>query len=615
MAQAGQNEGTGGRRMAVVLAVVVAALALFGWAVERRAEISLLSDTARGGQTTLRLAVATLESELSRIERLPPLIARTDAVIALGEAPDDPARVAAANAWFEELASELGVSDIYFMDPDGLTRAASNHRLDTTFVGGNFAFRPYFIDAIAGGEGRFFALGTTSGKRGYYLGAPVLTDAGAISGVLVFKIDLDAIETTWQGSGTPIIVTDPEGIVFLSGRQDWLFRALGPQGESARARTEATRRYADLPITALDVTASTPTAEGVPRLTIGGAAFLQLTQSMPRAGWDVSVMIDTRPAVVQARVLATAAMLAAGVLILAFWAWRQRRARITERIQLTEEARDRLEARVAARTAELAAVNDRLAAEVAERTAAEAGLRKAQAELIQASKLAALGQMSAALSHEMNQPLAAVRTFGENALVLIDRGRIAEARGNVEKILSLVGRIAAIGKGLRSFARTPGQKLQAVDLAETIAAAAEIAGPRLRTAGARLDVALAPDVPRVVAGPVRLQQVLVNLMTNAADAVEGLPDRMIRLTATAKGETVTLCLSDSGPGIAPGLIDRIFDPFFSTKEVGKGLGLGLSISYNIVKDFGGDLQAANAPGGGAEFRLTLMAATAASAAA
>ena len=614
MIGAGRNSRGAGLRRIALIAGLLAALAGLGWIVERRAELAFLSEAAQGGQTTLRLAISTLESELARVERLPALIARAEAVIALGQAPDDPARVAAANLWFEGLAAELGVSDIYFMDPDGLTRAASNHATDTSFVGGNFAFRPYFIDAIGGGEGRFFALGTTSGKRGYYLGAPV-RDGGAVTGVLVFKIDLDAIETTWQGGPAPIIVTDPEGVVFLSGRPDWLFHALGPQNAAARARTETTRRYADREVEVLKVAPQDPAPQGVPRLTIDGAGYLRLSQAMPRAGWDVSVLVGTGPAVVQARLVAVAAMLSGALLLLAGFALRQRRLRIAERIQITEEARDRLEARVVERTAELAAVNERLAAEVAERTAAEASLRQAQAGLIQASKLAALGQMSAALSHEMNQPLAAVRTFGENALVLIDRDRTADARGNVEKILALVERIGAIARGLRSFARAPGQKLQAVDLAETVAAAVEIAGPRLRTAGARLEVALDPGLPRVVAGPVRLQQVLVNLMTNAADAVEGLPDRAIRLTATAKPGTVTVLLADSGPGIAPGLIDRIFDPFFSTKEVGKGLGLGLSISYNIVKDFGGDLSASNGDGGGAVFRLTLPAALPASEAA
>lgn len=233
---------------------------------------------------------------------------------------------------------------------------------------------------------------------------------------------------------------------------------------------------------------------------------------------------------------------------------------------------------------------------------------------MQAAKLAALGQMSAALSHEFNQPLAAARTYAENAVTLIDRGRVEDARGNAERILSLIDRMAALGRHLRTFARKPGQKIGRATLPEAIAAAAEIAGPRLRTAQAELRVSLAPDLPAVAAGPLRLEQVLVNIITNAADAVEGTGNRQIELTAMPTRTGARITVRDHGPGVPPALRERIFDPFFSTKGVGKGLGLGLSISYNIIKDFGGDLSVTDAAGGGAAFHIDLAAASARNAA-
>jgi two-component system C4-dicarboxylate transport sensor histidine kinase DctB len=286
----------------------------------------------------------------------------------------------------------------------------------------------------------------------------------------------------------------------------------------------------------------------------------------------------------------------------------ERRARLGERLALQAAARAELERRVLERTAELAAMNLRLAGEVAERTTAEEGLRRAQAELIQAAKLAALGQMSAALSHEFNQPLAAVRTYAENLPALIDRGRSAEARTNAERILALVDRMAALGRDLRNFARIPDQKVARTTLPESIRAAAEIAGPRLRTAGAELTIDIRPDLPAVAAEPLRLEQVLVNVMANAADAVDGSADRRVTLAAERHGAGVRIRVRDYGPGVPASLRERIFDPFFSTKGVGKGLGLGLSISYNIVKDFGGDLSVVEPEGGGAEFRIDLRAA-------
>jgi two-component system, NtrC family, C4-dicarboxylate transport sensor histidine kinase DctB len=599
------------QRLAGIAAVLLVVLGLAGFASHRQALEVFLDDTARRGDTTLRLAVATLQGQLQRFERLPSLIADHDLIRALAADPDDSDLVARSNLYLRDIAGMLGASDIYLMDVAGTTRAASNFDTTTSFVGGNFAFRPYFRDAVTGGVGRFFALGTTSRKRGYYFGAPVRA-GDAVRGVVVFKVDLDAIEDTWRGGDDEIIVTDPEGIVFLSSTDRWLFRPLAALTPEQLGRTLATRRYADA---ALDgaplIRAADDDGQRRLRLITGDdqRQFLKLTEPMPEAGWSVSALLDTASAERQAITVAVAVMLALGLGSMALAVVVMRRTRLRERLVMQQAARDELERRVTERTAELAAVNARLEAEVAERTAAEANLRQAQADLVQAGKMAALGQMSAALSHEFNQPLAAARNYADNALVLMDRDRMAEARGNIGRILSLIDRLAAISRHLRSFARTPESNLRAVDLAEVVAAAEEIAGLRLRAAGADLTVSLDPDLPRVVAGPVRLQQVLVNLITNAADAVEGAPDRRIVLRAMAAGpDGVRITIRDHGPGVAPGLTERIFDPFFSTKGVGKGLGLGLSISYNIIKDFGGGLSAANVPDGGAEFCIDLRAA-------
>jgi two-component system C4-dicarboxylate transport sensor histidine kinase DctB len=290
--------------------------------------------------------------------------------------------------------------------------------------------------------------------------------------------------------------------------------------------------------------------------------------------------------------------------------WLQRRARLAERLQVQREARGELERRVAERTADLAEVNRLLKEEVAERRATERALRKTQSDLVQAGKLAALGQMSAALSHELNQPLAATRTYADNAAVLIDRGRVAEARETVARIASLVDRMAAIGRHLRNFARKPNQKLGPVALDEVVRDTLEIVAWRLKAANAELVVDLGPAPPCVHAGSVRLQQVLVNIVSNAADAVEGLPDRRIELCARREGERVLITVADRGAGVPEAIAGRIFDPFFSTKGVGKGLGLGLSISYNIVKDFGGELTVGRRPEGGALVTISLAAADA-----
>ncbi|MDP2082635.1 MAG: ATP-binding protein [Pseudotabrizicola sp.] len=561
--------------LAAGLAVLGCCLA--GWLTWKQSLAQSLDDTARRGDNVLQLAATALSGELDRFERLPPLIAEQTVVSALAADPRNPERVAVVNDYLRRIQRLLGATDIYLMDTQGLTIAASNHDTDTSFIGGNFAFRPYFFDALTGASGQFYALGTTSGKRGYYFGAPVRVQ-GDVAGVLVFKIDLDAIEGTWEAGDYAVLVTDPEGVTFLSSRADWRFAAMRPLTAEAQSRIASTRRYADTPIGTLQITdEGRHRTSPVLRIADGQGAreYLQRDMPMDRAGWVVHVMIDTAAARASALTLAVVAMLASGVLAMVGAVVWQRRLALDARLQVQAEARADLERRVEERTHEL---------------------RQAQADLVQAGKMAALGQMSAALSHEFNQPLAAARTYADNAGVLMDRGRLIEARGNIDRILGLIDRLTSISRHLRSFARAPGQKLSHVTLSEVVEAAVEIATLRIRAADATLTIDLAPDLRPVVAGPVRLQQVLVNILTNAADAVEDLTDRRIHLAAENSGDAVVIRISDSGPGVPEGLAARIFDPFFSTKGVGKGLGLGLSISYNIVKDFGGDLSVASGPG-------------------
>jgi two-component system C4-dicarboxylate transport sensor histidine kinase DctB len=573
-----------------VAGLAVGLSVLAGWVTWRMALERVLDETARRGDNVLQLAASSLAGQLDRFERLPALIADQPIVRQLAADPGNQALVAETNGYLERIQRQLGATDIYLMDGDGLTVAASNHGQEATFIGRNFAFRPYFSDAIAGETGRFYALGTTSQKRGYYFGAPIMTDGQAV-GVLVFKIDLDAIEEAWRGGDYAVIVTDPDGVIFLSSRTEWLFQALRPLTAEARARMEQTRRYADTPVGLLQV--SEDQRHGRHDLIrVSAEEFLLRGMTMEAAGWQVNVLIDTSVARREALTAAVLAMLLVGLMaLLGLLLWQQR-LRLAERLQMQAEARADLERRVEERTAEL---------------------RQAQTDLVQAGKLAALGQMSAALSHEFNQPLAAARTFADNAGVLLDRGRPDEARGNITRILGLIDRLATISRHLSSFARRPGQMLTPVALPEVIEASVAIAALRLKTAKADLALALAPDLPLVVAGPVRLQQVLVNILTNAADATEGQPDPRITLAAWAEGDHVMIRVTDSGPGVPEALRPRIFDPFFSTKGVGKGLGLGLSISYNIIKDFGGELTVTSEDGGGAAFTIRLRRANGATA--
>ena len=572
---------------------------------------SYMDEASLQASSALRLAVSALSGHLSRYEPLPALIAEHDDIKDLISKPGDQALRDAANVYLKGINSLLESADIYVLTLDGNTIAASNYDSKTSFIGQNFSYRPYFQDAAKGRQSRFYALGTTSFVRGYYFASPIRID-GRISGVIVFKVDIDSIETSWRGGEYKIFVSDPEGIVFMTGSPEWLYSSILPLNSARLQRTQASRRYAEAELKPLPITRSTLSGHQLMTMTTADRReYLVLSQYMPQADWTVNVLMDTASVRAQARTTIIAVVLFLCLAGLALAIVLQRRARLAERMRMQTEARNELEHRVEERTADLALVNQRIEEEIAERRLTELELRKTQADLIQAGKLAGLGQMSAALSHELNQPLAAAKTYADSAAMLIDLERVPEARDNIRRISGLIDRMASISRHLRNFARKPNEKLGPVALDAVIADTLEIVSARLKTADADLLIELGNDAVMVHAGFVRLQQVLVNIITNAADAVEGLADRRIHVGAERMGDKIILTIRDHGPGVPAAITERIFDPFYTTKGVGKGLGLGLSISYNIVKDFGGTLSVANHPDGGAVFRIELEAATAA----
>ncbi|MDW5313277.1 sensor histidine kinase [Rhizobium sp. PL01] len=572
---------------------------------------SYMDEASLQANSALRLAVSALSGHLSRYEPLPALIADHDDIKELITHPDDKSLRDAANVYLKEINSLLESSDIYVITLDGDTIAASNYDLKTSFVGQNFSYRPYFQDAAKGRQSRFYALGTTSFVRGYFFASPILVN-GRITGVIVFKVDISSIEASWRGGEYKIFVSDPEGIVFMTGSPEWLYASTLPLTSERLKRTQVSRRYAETDIAPLPITRSMlGNHELIAMTTAERREYLVLSQYMPEADWTVNVLMDTASVRAQARTTIIAIVLFLALASLALAIVMQRRARLAERMRMQLEAHNELEHRVEERTADLALVNERIEEEIAERRLTEQELRKTQADLIQAGKLAGLGQMSAALSHELNQPLAAAKTYADSAAMLIDLERVPEARDNVRRISGLIDRMASISRHLRNFARKPNEKLGSVELDAVIADTLEIVSARLKTADADLLIELGSDAVMVHAGFVRLQQVLVNIITNAADAIEGLADRRIHVSAERQNEKIILTVRDHGAGVPAAIADRIFDPFYTTKGVGKGLGLGLSISYNIIKDFGGSVSVSNHPDGGAVFRIELEAATAA----
>ena len=276
-----------------------------------------LDQTAQRAESTLGLAVSSLGAQLDRYRHLPTLLAQQQSVRLLAGQPGDRARIAEMNAFLKQTAALLDASDIYIMSPGGTTVAASNHDLPTAFIGENFSFRPYFQDAVAGGHGSFYGLGTTSLKRGYYFSAPIETGAGA-PWVIALKVDVDALEAAWYASDYEIVVTDPQGIVFMLGRPEWLFMGLYPLTEERLSRTREIRRYADAELIELPLSLSQTRAGR--QIVVMGAdpvsyEYLAVAQDMPAAGWTVNVFVDVSQARRQAWVTVAMIWLAFGLTV------------------------------------------------------------------------------------------------------------------------------------------------------------------------------------------------------------------------------------------------------------------------------------------------------------
>jgi two-component system C4-dicarboxylate transport sensor histidine kinase DctB len=557
---------------------------------------------------------ADLGQALEKYETLPFVISLQAEVLQGLQQPNDAARIQALNQYLAEVQQRAQVAAAYVIDHDGMTLAASNWREPQTFVGNNYAFRPYARDALAGGVGRFYGIGATTSQPGYFLAHPVsdpATPHGRPLGAVVLKINLDGFERTWAANDEPAALVDAAGVAFLSSQPAWKYRSLLPLSEAAHRRIAETQQYVGQRIEPLPATAT---------------ALRTVARPVGPLGWRLMLFIDDAPARQAARgsVWGTALlMLAAG---LGVWAWTQRRAHarsLDAARQALNEASTLLEQRIADRTAELLRANRDLAERYAELQSAEGLLRRTQDELVQAGKLGMLGQMAAGMTHELNQPLTAVKAFADNAVAFLDQDDAPSVRENLRHISDACSRMGRLIGQLKGFARRSGgaadEGVGPVDLAVSIRNAALLLESDYRQQSATLAIT-AVSSARVVGDAVRIEQVLVNLLKNALDAVAGCDKRRVHLVLSVEDWTggaapeAVITITDTGPGIAPQARGRLFEPFFTTKPSGQGLGLGLAISSSIVEAMGGRLEAADAAGG-AQFtlRLPLLAAQAAAA--
>ena len=555
-------------RVALGLLMVVAVITI---AVTNRLLTDRFTETTRN-RAELRLALysGNLLSELRRNAIVPQLLARDPTLISALATRD----YSLSTQRLISFVEEIGAASLMLLDREGRTVAST----DRNKLGSNFRAESYFVEALRANETIFTAQRREAGSYQFSYSRRII-DKGQTLGVIVVEVDLQKFERAWAGISDAVLVTNSEGVIMLATEPRWRglteAEALAQQPpESAIQRAiQATADWTALPADAY----------------LQGEAVIRMEGRIPFRGWRIASF--TAYTSVRERVNGVLALEIMGFAILLALAFYMASRKNAVRLALFQRE-----------SAELRLLNARLQREIAEREKVQETLAVAEQTLAQSSKLAALGEMSAAVSHELNQPLAAMKTYLAGARLLLRRNRPEEALSSFQRIDDLIERMGSITRQLKSYARKSGDQLTPVNMGEALASALSMMEPQLKQRRIAISRAL-PDQPVMVMGDrIRIEQVMINLLRNAMDATQTVTAPEIDIILAA-GETATLTVRDNGEGIKD--LENLFEPFYTTKKPGEGVGLGLAISSGIVNDLGGRLTARNAKDGGAVFEVQL----------
>lgn len=536
---------------------------------------SILTDRFTQSTTNraeLRLALygSNLQSELQRNSIVPQLLARDPSLISALNSND----FSQTSQRLISFVDEIGAASLSLLDRDGRT-VASTERLN---LGKQHRDKEYFVDAIRASQTVFRVVAKDPGGFGFYYSRRI-DDQNQTLGVILVEVDLQKFERAWAGISEAVFVTNSEGVILLSTEPRWrglteaqAFAAQSPDSALERA-LQLTSDWSDSPFDSY----------------VAGQAVMRIQGRIPFRGWQMTTFTayssvrERVNAILAFEIMIFALLFAAGF----YFTSRRNASRMVFFQRESDELRD---------------LNARLQREIAERERMEKTLEVAEQSLAQSSKLAALGEMAAAVSHELNQPLAAMKTYLAGAALLLRRNRPDEALVAFQRMDDLVERMGAITRQLKSHARKGAQKFTPVDLAAALDSSLSMMDPQLRHSKIKLTKILPDEDVFVMGDRMRIEQVLINLLRNAHDAVKNTQTPEIEIMLN-RGSVVSLSVRDNGHGLKD--LDNLFEPFHTTKEPGEGVGLGLAISSGIVKDHGGRLTARNAEDGGAVFVVEL----------
>lgn len=567
------------RRVSYLLALLIAVAA--GASLFQLSYGSFRAQELAQVEGRLSLYQSTVRAELERFSHLAYVMANDPFVIATAAgAPTEP-----LNRRLQDFASQAGVDAIYLMDAKGLTIAASNHHEPHSFIGQSYAFRPYFQHAIAGSQGRFYAIGTTTGEPGYFIADAVQEGTPDPTGVIAIKLDFSGLQDSWRAAGEQVLLANEDGVVLLASDPAWQYRSLRPLSRAQEDRIIAAKQFSGESLAPLDWT---PKPDNEAR--IGGQNRLYLqTRALPH-GWSLHYFASDDRATSRAWLVTALFMLVAGASFIVWQIGRTRRVGAALARSEREEAQLRL-------------ANERLAEEIEVRRTAERRLKRTQGELERASKLAALGQLAASVTHELGQPIAAMR----NHLVAAEFAPAPPAR-LPGQIASLVDRMEGITRQLRFFARSEQEPFGDVDLNISVQAALSLVAPNVEKARAQVNVALRYNPVLIRGISLRVEQVLTNILRNALDATDEVDAPEISVSISIFDKTAQVEVQDNGHGLGDATLADLQEPFVTTRESGRGpgqgMGLGLAISASIVKDHNGTMTARNREAGGTVFTVS-----------
>lgn len=557
----------------LVLAAVVAATVGVWFGAHRY----FVSEEVQRAEARLSLYRSTVLAEVERFAHLTQVLSVDPFVIAALQSEGAP-------SLNDRLASFAGSADldaIFLLRPDGETIAASNAGGASSFVGENYSFRPYFQDALRGRTGTFYGIGATTGLPGYFIADPVrYPDNGHIIGVVAIKISLAPFEDSWRAAQEQVFLANQQNIVLLASDAAWRYRSLVPLSVAEVDQIEEARQFPGQMLDLLDWSVG----DGVAR--IDGVDRLHLVNADLPHGWQLHYLASDDRAVTRALLAAGAVVVLAALALLVFQFLRGRRLGAALRRSEEEEV-------------SLRRANAALARQIEERKRAERRLQETREELGRASRLAALGQLSASVTHELGQPIAAMRNHIAAAELTGQQSTLTGVIGG------LVDRMEGITRQLKFFARSDGDRFEDLDLRDCVTAVLDLMEPTLAQTETKVDYD-PPGQALIARGArLRIEQVLTNLMRNALDAMQDEDTNVLTIRFGTSADTIWVEVADTGHGLGDATLTELREPFVTTRESGQGMGLGLAISSGILDDHGGGLQARNRDMGGAVFRMIL----------